>query len=85
MGDAEVIVRALRTAGIAPKVKLPAGVLAAIGVLLIVLGFILGEDRLVDIGFAVLASSGVTLGAGAVASPGDVIVSPEDVRSAPPV
>lgn len=47
------------TVGIHPKVKVPASALAAIGVVLIVLGFVLTDDTLKQEGIAIAGSGGV--------------------------
>lgn len=54
------------TDGIAPKVAWPAVALAALGVVLIVLHFVLEDDSdtLLTVGLALLGASGVTGGLG---------------------
>lgn len=62
------------TNGISPKVKLPAWALILIGVVLLVIWFILGQndDTLLNTGIAVLGAAGVAVPIGFAAKPGDV-------------
>jgi hypothetical protein len=58
---------------ISPKVSVPALILAAIGLIGLVAGAVVGDDTITTIGFSALAASGITGGAGYAARPGDVV------------
>lgn len=62
----------MKTVGISPKVKVPAGVLFGLGVLLLVGGGLLGEPQLQDAGGALVAASGLGGLIGYAAGPGTV-------------
>jgi hypothetical protein len=60
------------TQGISPKVKLPTWALAILGVLLIAVGFLIGDDNLVKIGGSLLGGAGIVFQVGYKAGPGEV-------------
>lgn len=60
--------------GVSPKVKLPAAVQAALAVVLLVIGYVIGDNTVTAIGYALLGASGVTGGLGFLARPGRVRV-----------
>jgi hypothetical protein len=49
---------------VSPKVKLPAGVLAAVGVVLLVIGYAIGDNSVTTAGWSAVSASGITAGLG---------------------
>lgn len=59
--------------GISPKVKVPAGLLSLIGIIIAVIGALTDDNTLATVGLSVLGSAGIGAGAGYAAPPGDVL------------
>jgi hypothetical protein len=65
------------THGISPKVKLPAAMLLAVGLGLLIASVVLDDaDKLVEVGLSLIGASGLAGGLGYVAPPGEVAVEP---------
>jgi hypothetical protein len=63
----------METVGVSPKVKLPAGVMAGVGVVLLVLGYVLGDAHIQDVAWSLVAASPVAGFLGYKAKPGTVV------------
>lgn len=62
----------LKTIGISPKVKFPALALAALGVVVVIAGVVLGLQPVASAGAALVAASGISFGIGYSAPPGQL-------------
>jgi hypothetical protein len=82
MADTEIVTPEA-SAEFEPKVKLPAGALTAIGVVLLVLGLLIGEDNVTAAGVALLAGGPLAGLIGFLTRPGAVVIGPQttDVAS----
>ena len=69
----------LRTVGISDKVKWPAVAILALGVLLLIIGAVTSEDRLIEYGIVLIGASGLVAGVGykAPAAPVEVVDEPQ--------
>jgi hypothetical protein len=62
----------LYTSGVSPKLSWPAAGLIALGVVVLIVGFVIDEDIVVYIALGLLGAVGVQIPAAFVAPPGDV-------------
>jgi drug/metabolite transporter (DMT)-like permease len=62
-----------KTIGVSPKVKLPAAVVGALGVVLIVIGIIVNNDEVLNAGIGLVVASPIGAAFGYISPPGTVV------------